>query len=90
MLTFEPFMVTGASGCIAGMHDMRDRYYTSDYDLSGFYSLEAGAGIRVLSMQKFFKGWTFDEVDLKYTFFWRSDGLKAHFMSTYFGVGNTK
>ena len=69
-------------------HLLTDRYYTSDYDLSAFYSVEAGAGIRFAPFKGMFGNWSFNEVDLKYTYYWRSDGLDAHFISSFFGFGS--
>jgi hypothetical protein len=71
-------------------HLLSDRYYTSDYDLSGFYSLQAGAGLRFAPFKGISKNWSFNEIDLKYSYYWRSDGLDAHFISTIFGFGGEK
>jgi len=68
-------------------HQASDRYYTSDYDLSGFYSLETGAGVRFAPFKGMFANWSFHEIDLKYSFYWRSDGLHAHFISSFFVLG---
>jgi hypothetical protein len=67
-------------------NSLEDVYYTSDYDLSKFHSFEAGAGVR-LSLLKNLGNWSFDEVDLRYNYYWRSDGLRAHYLSTCFGIG---
>lgn len=66
-------------------HVYTDTYYTSDYDLSRFYSLEAGIGLRYAPFKRIFGKFSFDEIELKYNYYWRSDGLHAHFLSTYFG-----
>jgi hypothetical protein len=71
-------------------HQLTDKYYTSDYDLSKFYSLEAGAGVRFSPFRGLFRNWSFNEVELKYSFYWRSDGLHAHFISSFFGFGNKR
>ncbi len=67
-------------------HSLSEEYYTSDYDLSRFFSLEAGAGVRFAPLKKISKNWNFGEIDLRYSFYWRSDGLKAHFISLGFKV----
>lgn len=67
-------------------HLTSDTWYTSDYDLSAFYSIRAGAGFRFTPFKKMFSKWSFDVIDLKYTYYWRSDGLDAHIISSYFGI----
>jgi hypothetical protein len=71
-------------------HLLTDEFFTSDYDLSKFYSLEAGAGIRFSPFKGMFRNWIFNEVNLKYTYYWRSDGLDAHFISSFFGFGSQR
>jgi hypothetical protein len=67
-------------------HVYGDEFYTSDYDLSGFYSFKAGAGLRFTPYSHLFSNWTFDEVELMYNYYRRSDGLDAHTISTFFGI----
>lgn len=67
-------------------HSLSEIYYTSDYDLSAFFSLKAGAGLRFAPYKRVFGNWSFDEIELKYYYYWRSDGLHANFISTYFGI----
>lgn len=67
-------------------HLLTETYYTSDYDLSAFYSLKAGAGLRYAPYKRMFGNWSFDEIELMYYYYWRSDGLRAHFISTFFGI----
>jgi hypothetical protein len=56
-------------------------FYTSDYDLSKFVSHFAGIGFRVSTPGGVFgiKGW--NSMELKYGFYNRSTGLKAHIVS---------
>ncbi|MCU0371165.1 MAG: DUF3570 domain-containing protein [Bacteroidales bacterium] len=68
-------------------HVSGEKYYTSDYDLSRFHSLKAGAGIRYAPLSRGPSGWGFEEMELNYDFYWRSDGLQAHIISTFFGIG---
>ena len=67
-------------------HLLTETYYTSDYDLSAFYSVKAGAGLRFAPYKRMFGSWSFDEIELMYYYYRRSDGLQAHFISTYFGI----
>lgn len=67
-------------------HMPGEEFYTSDYDLSGFTSIKAGAGVRFTPYSKIFSNWSFDEVELMYNYYRRSDGLDAHIISTFFGV----
>ena len=70
-------------------HDIHDRFYTSDYDLSAFDSHYAGAGIRyapLWGIGRFQFPWTkkltlFKSLELRYGNYWRSDGLSAFMIS---------
>jgi hypothetical protein len=65
-----------------------DEFYTSDYDLSRFNSYKLGLG---LSFAPF--AWMgnsnaqFKEISIRYSYYWRTDGLYAHIISTYFDFG---
>jgi hypothetical protein len=63
-------------------------FYTSDYDLSKFNSYKIGLG---LSYSPFaWMGSTngqFKEVSVRYSYYWRTDGLYAHIISTFFDFG---
>jgi len=63
-------------------HLTTDAYYTSDYDLSKFQSLKLGMGFRYAP---FISGRirTFEEVEFRYGFYKRSDGLEAHMISLF-------
>ena len=67
-------------------HLLSETFYTSDYDLSAFYSMKAGIGFRYSPYKRMFSGWSFDEINLVYNYYRRSDGLQAHFISTFFGI----
>jgi hypothetical protein len=58
-------------------HDAGEEFYTSDYDLSNFNSIESGLEIRLNSLGKK-PGFVFEELGLRYAFYKRSDGLNAH------------
>ncbi len=73
-----------------GGHVSTERYYTSDYDLSTFYSQQFGAGVRYTDVLQGFKiiSFGFKSIDLRYNHYLRNDGLKANIIS--FGVVFTK
>lgn len=64
-------------------HISSEIYYTSDYDLSNFYSNQYGIGIKYTDI--FTKGhiWKFrlKNIFLNYNYYERSTGLKAHIVS---------
>jgi hypothetical protein len=70
-------------------HDVNERYYTSDYDLSAFDSHYAGIGFRyapLWGIGRFQLPWAkrltlFKSIELRYGNYWRSDGLKAYMIS---------
>jgi hypothetical protein len=61
-------------------------YYTSDYDLSSFNAHQYGAGLQYTDIFTKSKIWIFGikNIDVKYNFYNRSDGLKANIIT--FGV----
>ncbi|HOX81406.1 MAG TPA: DUF3570 domain-containing protein [Chryseolinea sp.] len=71
------------------LHDINQQFYTSDYDLSGFTSFKTGIGIRYapFNAQHYI---TFKEVELRYAYYKRSDGLQAHMITTYFSFGSQR
>ena len=57
-----------------GTHNPGDKYYSSDYDLSNFTSQNLGLNLHYLPLDsKLFKS-----IDLRYSFYKRSEGLSAH------------
>src|SRR5690606_13261310 len=63
-------------------HLPSQEYYTSDYDLSQFTSYSPGVGVRYSP----FSGkrrTTFEAIELRYSFYKRSDGLTANMISLY-------
>lgn len=69
-----------------GAHGVAERYYTSDYDLSTFSSYKAGMGVRYAPFSKK-RRHTFKELDLRYAYYKRSDGLAAHMLTMFFDMG---
>ncbi|MBN2174507.1 MAG: DUF3570 domain-containing protein [Bacteroidales bacterium] len=59
-------------------------YYSSDYDLSGFTSYRVGVGFRWAPFRYLAARGIFDEVQIRYAFFKRSDRLHAHMLSASF------
>jgi len=63
-------------------------FYTSDYDLSQFNSYKLGLGISYVPF-----AWLgnssaqFKEISIRYSYYWRTDGLYAHIISTYIDFG---
>ena len=64
-----------------GAHSLAQRYYTSDYDLSRFHSVQLGAALRFTPFRKIGKRSTFESLNLRYGWYKRSDGLQAHMLS---------
>jgi hypothetical protein len=62
-------------------HDTTEKYYTSDYDLSGLNSFKTGLTIRYAPQTPIGHHYFFDALSLRYTFYHRSDGLQAHILS---------
>lgn len=60
-------------------HDMDDKYFTSDYDMSGFDSQFYGIGLRFSPVKRLFPG--FYAVESRGGFYRRSDGLQAWIVS---------
>ncbi len=70
-------------------HEIAQQFYTSDYDLSGFTSYKIGLSLRYapFNMQHRL---TFKDVELRYAYYNRSDGLHAHMITAYFGFNSQK
>ncbi|WP_431121468.1 DUF3570 domain-containing protein [Flagellimonas flava] len=65
-----------------GEHDPTEEFYTSDYDLSGINSITVGMGWRHWPASRKNKG--LHNFSFRYFFYSRSNGLKAHTVSTSF------
>lgn len=71
-------------------HSLSQKFYTSDYDLSGFTSHKAGIGLRYSPLSGIAKfGLPFSKnktslkgIELRGANYWRSDGLRAFIIST--------
>jgi len=63
-------------------------FYTSDYDLSNFNSYKLGLGFSYVPFAWLGKSNSqFKEFSLRYSYYWRTDGLYAHIISTYIDFG---
>lgn len=62
-------------------HTLDEVFYTSDYDLSAFSSVKAGATLRYAPQAVIARRLFFDAVSVRYSWYKRSDGLYAHFAS---------
>jgi hypothetical protein len=72
-----------------GEHNVMAEFYTSDYDLSRFTSLKAGLGfaftpISGSSIRRF------RELEVRYAFYHRSDGMTAHTLTTFIDLKSEK
>ena len=64
-----------------GQHDSTETYYTSDHDLSRFHSYKVGINARYAFFKPITNKYSFQEVNLRYSFYKRSDQLSAHVIS---------
>ena len=63
-------------------HSQTETFYTSDYDLSNFQSYKIGLNLRYLPSRMILGGTFLSELNLRYSYFYRSNGLMAH-MATF-------
>jgi hypothetical protein len=76
-----------------GHHQSGEEYYSSDFDLSSFYSHKAGLGLRytplfrIASLKMPFSSrvLNLNSFDLRYANYQREDGLKTFLISTHLG-----
>jgi hypothetical protein len=61
-----------------GQHSLTEKYYTSDYDISGFNSQFIGAGIRMAPPGGLFGTGHWQSVELRYGHYIRSTGMVAN------------
>jgi hypothetical protein len=71
------------------MHKTIDEFYTSDYDLSKFTSIKAGLALRYAPFKRVGRRITFNEVQLRYSYYRQSNGLYAHIISFAFKAERT-
>lgn len=69
-------------------HESSSLFYTSDYDYSSFFTIKGGVGIgffpdwRLGKKSKFY----FNNIVVRYSFMYRTDGLSAHVIGLQFGL----
>ncbi|GGB18339.1 DUF3570 domain-containing protein [Puia dinghuensis] len=69
--------------------DPKERYYTSDYDLSKFTSYKAGVTARYAPRQPLGHHFFFDAITVRYSYYRRSDGLYGHTLSLLLEASHT-
>ncbi len=62
-------------------HSTDEQYYTSDHDLSSLSSYKIGLGLRFVPDKRMWKHFFFHEINVHYSYYHRSDQLKAHIIS---------
>ncbi len=67
-----------------GEHDPDASFYTSDYDLSDFYTITAGTGFNYLAIPEKINILHLRSLLFRYSFMYRQDGLNSHIMTLAF------
>ena len=67
-------------------HNSSENYYTSDYDLSGFWAVNAGINFNLIRLKATARKWRLPKISVRYSYYYREDGLNAHIISTYWGL----
>ncbi len=62
-------------------HFRSETFYTSDYDLSAFQSYKGGLNLRYLPSKVTLRRNSPGEINLRYSYFYRSNGLNAHILT---------
>lgn len=66
-------------------HSITEQFYTSDNDLSAFWSFKAGLGFGFYPEKRFGNSkWHFNAVVLRYAYYFRTDHLDAHMFTVLF------
>ncbi len=71
-------------------HEDTETFYTSDFDLSDFWSANVGVNLNLTKRTDYGKQYGFGGWSFRYSYYKRSDGLYAHIFSTYFGLGRKR
>jgi hypothetical protein len=69
-------------------HSLAERYYTSNYELSGFNSYKAGLTLRYAPHDALGRHYFFDALTLRYSYYKRSDGLAGNILSLMLELGH--
>lgn len=62
-------------------HIQSEEYYTSDYDLSNFWTFKPGVGISYFPVKSIGKHMYWQELKIRYSFLYRTNQLQAHIIS---------
>jgi hypothetical protein len=68
------------------LHSPLQEFYTSDYDLSNFNSYKTGLSVRYTPLGGDYHRWSFNEIELRYALYKRSDGLLAHTITAFINL----
>ncbi len=68
-------------------HNISDTYYTSDFDLSSFWSNSIGITTLITRRTEKSARWQIQRWSLRYAYYQRSDGLKSHMLSVFLDLG---
>ena len=71
-------------------HSPDAEFFTSDFDLSQFYAMNLGFGIKYSPLNLKNRKLAFDKITISYNLYLRSDGLSAHVLSSSFLLQNEK
>ncbi|MEZ4961165.1 MAG: DUF3570 domain-containing protein [Saprospiraceae bacterium] len=67
-------------------HEAGENFYTSDYDLAGLGSWKLGVNARLAPFWYVGNRCSFNEVNIRYAWYHRSNGLEAHILTFSFGL----
>jgi len=67
-------------------HEPSQEYYSSDYDLSDFDSYKTGLSVRYTPLGGSYHQWFFNEIELRYAWYKRSDGLLANSLTAFINL----
>lgn len=67
-------------------HEVSQQFYTSDYDLSELNTYKTGLSIRYSPFSKGYSSWSFNEIELRYARYKRTEGLLAHTISAFINL----
>jgi len=67
-------------------HQPSQQYYSSDYDLSDFDSYKTGLSVRYTPLGGNHHPWFFNEIELRYAWYTRSDGLLANSITAFINL----
>ena len=71
-------------------HRVDQEFYTSDFDLSSFWSGQLGLNMRLALTGNSLRNFSVDGLNIRYSYYDRSDGLTAHIISLLFQFRKTK